>query len=949
MAGSLEVWPRERKFIERRSDIGRRQVDAQNAALAAAVTQAADGVIITDCTGIIQYVNPAFTTMTGYSAEEVSGKNPRVLKSGRQSSAFYKSLWGTIQKGEIWHGELINRRKDGSVYTEEMTITPVRDADGKTTGYIGIKQDVSERRRQEEAVRQSEEKYRLLVTNIPDIVWTADSDGRCIFLTPNIEKIYGYTPQEICESGVWYERIHPEDAGRVREQYVEMLRTGNGMSTEYRIQRKDGAWMWLDARAMSTYEAEGKRYTVGIASDITARKKTEAALRESEERYRRLFDRNLAGILRTSWDGRIVECNQAMARMLGYASGEELLGSGRRAADFYFDPADRKAFLAGLKLQKGVSNYELKLRHRDGRVVWALANLSVVKDEAAPEGHELLEGTIIDISERKSVEAAWKKAKEAAEAGSRAKSEFLANMSHEIRTPMNGVIGMTDLVLDTELTTDQRECLDIVKSSAESLLTVINDILDFSKIEARKLELENRVFSLRSILDAALQTMAARAAEKHLELMCEVAAGVPDAVMGDPGRLRQILINLVGNALKFTEQGEVLVQVDQAGATKDPVGLCFRVRDTGIGIPAEKQKTIFEAFSQADTSISRRFGGTGLGLTISAQLIAMMGGNLGLESEPGKGSKFYFHVCLTPAAEAREHPAQAKNSRLQGLPVLVVDDNATHRAILERMLSSWGASPTPAASAEEALRLLTQGARCGQFYPLVVLDTDLNAGAPSAMDGFALAEKIQKDPRLRHNAVVLMTSGAHSGDAARCRELGIRDYVTKPLGEFRFYETIERALANPGGNAVKSAPEIGPNVRAPEKTLRILVVDDNSVNLLLAARLIEKYGHTAVSAESGSAALEILESQSFDLVLMDIQMPGMDGFEAARSIRERERQTGSHIPIVALTAHAMESDRERCLAAGMDDYVSKPISSEALAAAIENARATPRVGALSNC
>ena len=916
--------------------------DGEQSGLNAAMAQAAEGVIIADSEGRIQYVNPAFTRMTGYSAEEAVGQNPRLLKSGKQNPEFYRDLWATISSGKNWHGELVNQRKDGTCYAEEMTITPVLDAAGMISRYIAIKQDVTERKRQEQAIRESEERYRLLVDHIPDVVWTADPNGQCVFITPNIETFYGYTPQEIYESGVWYSRIHPEDAPRVRAQFTAALTEGKFFSTEYRIQRKDGAWVWFDARAMSSYEKDGKRYIVGTASDITARKQAEEALRDSEKRYRRLFDQNLAGVLRTSWDGEILDCNRALAQFMGYTSIDEVRALGLRASDFYFDAEERQAFLQGLKSKTAGSNHELRLRHRDGHPIWVLANVCLIEDENENGGRPMVEGILVNISDRKRAEEEWKKAKEAAEAASQAKSEFLANMSHEIRTPMNGVIGMTDVVLDTELTPDQRESLTIVQSSAQSLLGILNDILDFSKIEARKLKLESVPFSLRATIAATMKAMETRAAERNLELIYAVASGVPDNVIGDPGRLRQVLVNLVGNALKFTEHGEVMVQVDAQSASKELVGLNFKVRDTGIGIAPEKQKLIFEAFTQADTSISRRFGGTGLGLTISSRLIALMGGTLELKSQPGKGSEFSFTAYLKPGEELRREPTKGDLATLRNLRVLAVDDNATNRRILGQTLRSYGVRATLAASGSQALTSLRQAARDGDPYPLVVADAHM-----PEMDGFTLVESIKQDPRLASCAVIVLTSGGFPGDAARCRGLGVSGYLTKPVGDADLLDALLRAFSGqPDRETIPFLAHSHP-VREAQAGLHILVVDDNEVNRRLATRLLEKQGHSVVTAVSGRGAIEALEKQSFDVVLMDVQMPDMDGFEATQEIREHERRTGAHVPIIAMTAHAMEGDRERCLSAGMDGYVSKPIAADALLTAIEQTLESSKSPALS--
>jgi PAS domain S-box-containing protein len=664
--------------------------------------------------------------------------------------------------------------------------------------------------------------------------------------------------------------------------------------------------------------------------EVTERRRAEETLNRERSLLRTVIDNLPDRIYVKDVQGTFVVANEPMVRLLG---GEGFLG--KKNSDIFpielasqYEAQEKEVMRAG----EALVDREEELVDQTGDSRWLLSSKVPLRDATGQITG--IVGISRDITERKRAEQELKSAKEAAEAGSEAKSLFLATMSHEIRTPMNGILGMTELVLDTELSVEQRESLELVKFSAESLLTIINDILDFSKIEAGKLDLESIPFDLRESLGETMRALSFRAHQKGLELVYEVQPDVPEALLGDPGRLRQIIVNLVGNSIKFTETGEIFVSVERAAESGQTVDLQLSIKDTGVGIAADKQLRIFEPFSQADGSMTRKYGGTGLGLAISTKLVNMMKGRIWVESELGKGSTFYVMVSLGVQDQTSLPPAPLQPTQLRDLHALIVDDNFTNRRVLIGILTRWGMRPTAVESGRDALKALEIAKSTGHPFPLILLDCQM-----PEMDGFALAEQIHKDPGQIAVTIMMLTSAGHLGDAARCRELGISAYLLKPIRQTELLDGICQILNRKVSEETSSPLVTRHTLQENKHRARVLLVEDNAVNQTLAVRLLEKRGYSVKVAGNGRAGVEDSEGEQFDVVLMDIQMPGMDGFEATAAIREREKLTGGHVPIIAMTAHAFRGDQERCLSAGMDDYVSKPIRTSELVSKIETALA----------
>jgi len=890
------------------------------AGLAAAVEQAADGIVITGIDGKIRYVNPAFTAMTGYSSHEAVGQYPSLVKSGRVPREVYQDLWKTIRSRRIWRGELINRRKDGTLYHEEMRITPILDASGEISSYIAIKRDMTERRAAEEARAF----LAAIVESSDDAIISYTPAGIILTWNRGAEAVFGHAAGDMIGQPVSL-LLAPERLPLLQD-FTERILQGNAIPQyESAYLHRDGRKILVSITGSPIRNSAGVVAAVSIiVRDCTERKQAEQALKSSEEKFRQLAENTREVIWMVPHTPNETPYISPAYEHVWERTCESVYQDPMSWVDaIHPDDVDRASSMLARQMEGEPVSSEYRILTPGGKEKWIRDHAFPIRDEAG----QLIRvvGIAEEITERKRYEQELIHAREQADAASQAKSSFLANMSHEIRTPMNGILGMAGLLLDGNLDSRQRKRAETLRDSAEALLNILNQILDFSRLEARRLKLEQIPFDLRTLVEGVADLMAVKSQEKGVDLLVFIEPDVPTRLLGDASRLRQVLVNLAGNAVKFTSTGEVSIRLKR-DTTGPREGIRCEVRDTGIGIPESKRNLLFHPFSQVDASTSRRYGGTGLGLSIVRMLVDTMGGRIGVESVEGEGSCFWFTVCL----EQQSGVERPRHLSLAGWRILVVDDNRASRSLIMELLALWKASASEAPDVQTALELMRSGD--GPPFDAVLLDLEM-----PGTDGDRLAQLIREDPKLAGTACVLLTPLRLAADAERWRRLGFAAHVAKPVKQGELGACLASILGyGPAAALPRATPNQSATSREQRQQLRLLVVEDNQVNQQVALGILENLGYRADVVSDGRSALRILAEKDYDLILMDCQMPEMDGYEATRQIRQPGTTVRNPvIPIIATTAHAMAGDREKCLEAGMNDYVTKPLRRKEVEQAIE--------------
>jgi two-component system, sensor histidine kinase and response regulator len=898
------------------------------------IESAPTAMVMIDAAGAIALINRETEKLFGYERDELLGQPVEVLLPERfraQHPALRDGFFASPGPRRMGAGrDLYGRRKDGSEFPVEIGLNPVEVDDGLFV--LSAIVDISERQRMEREQRL----LSSLVENVENYaIYMLDLDGHLITWNVGAERIKGYRAEEIIGRSFSCFYSPEEVAKGVPRAELDTARAAGRLTEEGWRVRKDGTRFWASVTITALHDASG---AVVAFSKIT-RDLTEQRL--LEQRFRAILESAPSAMVMINASGEIALVNRETEKLFGYGRAEllgqkvEMLLPERFRARH---PEQRREFFSNPQSRPMGAGRDLFGRRKDGSEIPIEIGLNPVETD---EGLFVL-SSVVDITARKRLNeelerrvyartAELEVARDAAQVASRAKSEFLANMSHEIRTPLNAVIGLTELVLQSPLAEEQSQRLGVVMDSAEALLSILNDILDFSKIEAGKLGLETVAFTLHDVVGDTLRPLAMRAERKGIELLCFVDPSLPRELTGDPGRLRQVISNLVQNAIKFTEHGEIVVRVEPE-AIGETALVRFSVSDTGIGIAPQQLARLFEPFEQGDSSTTRRFGGSGLGLAICRQLVELLGGEIGAESAPGHGSTFRFTARLSVVE--RGAAADRAQLPLADTRVLIVDDNATQRTILDRVTRAASMRPVIAASAEAALGQL---ARCAdERDPVRLLLCDLHM---PDLDGFGLVERIRADTRYDALAIVLLTSAGDTVDLERCEELRVAARLVKPIHHPELFTAIARVLgiASPTPVAMAHPRRVEDRPRDELPPLRILLVDDSEANRRVALAMLDGLGHRVSLASDGREALERIAAEPFDAVLMDVQMPTMDGLAATAAIRAREAAAGGHLPIVAMTAHALHGDREKCLAAGMDDYVSKPVRRRSLLDALSRA------------